>query len=169
MPINLNVDPQANIGNVILRWQFREFRAPERSKRWWITAGLVTLAMLGYALFSGNFLFALILLMGGALFINETKRRPRQIDCRLTSTGIAVGKKFWHWKEVNQFWIAYHPPEITNLYLEPKSLLEPRLTIPLEKTNPLNIREHLIKFLNEDLSREDEPTSEALARLLKLQ
>jgi hypothetical protein len=35
--------------------------------------------------------------------------------------------------------------------------------------NPLRVRKILNKYLEEDLSREDEPTSEALTRLLKLQ
>ncbi len=169
MPTNLNIDPKANTGKVELRWQFREFKKITRSRRWWIMAGLITAALLIYALMSGNFLFALIIIIGAALFINETKRSPRQIDCRLTSTGVIVGKKFWRWSELRDFWIAYHPPEITNLYINPKNLIDPRLSLPLEKTNPLKVREYLQRFMQEDLSREDEPTSEALAKLLKLQ
>jgi hypothetical protein len=82
---------------------------------------------------------------------------------------VAVGKKFWRWSEISNFWIAYHPPEISNLYLVAKSPLEPRIMVPLDRTNPLTIRSLLNKYIAEDLEREDEPTSEALARFLKLQ
>jgi len=169
MPINLNLDPQAHIGTTRLSWTFKEFHPIKRSRTWWLTASGLSLIMLIYAVFSGNFLFALILLMGAILFVNETKRPPRSIDCRITSNGIAVGKKFWRWSELKDFWIAYRPPEITNLYIQPKNALDPRLTIPLADNNPIKVRESLKDYLTEDLSREDEPTSEALTRLLKLQ
>ncbi|MFZ5391513.1 MAG: hypothetical protein ACOZAJ_04560 [Patescibacteria group bacterium] len=169
MPINLNLEPKANLGSVQMDWSFQEFEPRERSKRWWLVAGLIALVMLIYAVLSGNFLFALILLMGAILFVNENKRQPRQLDCRITNLGLLVGKKFWRWSELNEFWIAYHPPTIASLYVLPKSLFDPRLSIPLNKTNPLEVREQLKKFLKEDLTREDEPTSEALSKLLKLQ
>ena len=169
MSTNLNLDPHANIGQVALRWSFREFRHVHRSTAWWVWAGIITGGLVVYAGFNGNFLFALILLMGAILFINESRRTPRRLDCQITTLGVAVGKKFWRWSELSNFWIAYHPPEANNLYLVPKTALEPRLNAPLEKTSPLAVRNLLKKYLTEDLTREDIPTSEALSRLLKLQ
>ena len=169
MATNLNLEPQANLGQVTLRWSFREFRHVRRPTSWWVWAGLITGGLVVWALFQSNFLFALILLMGTVIFINETRRTPRRLDCQVTSLGVAVGKKFWRWSELATFWIAYHPPEANNLYLVPKNPLDPRLNVPLEKTSPLTVRSLLKKYLTEDLEREDIPTSEALGRLLKLQ
>ncbi|MBU1039024.1 hypothetical protein KKC17_02200 [Patescibacteria group bacterium] len=169
MPINLNLEPQTNLGTEQISWSFKEFNPIIRSRRWWWLAGVISLLLLLYAVLTGNFLFALILLMGAILFVNETKRQPRHLKCQITNKGLAVGKKFWRWSELNEFWIAYQPPTIDNLYVLPKNLFDPRLSIPLNKTNPLKVRTELKKFLNEDLSKEDEPTSEALAKLLKLQ
>ena len=169
MPVNLVLNPQANIGQTTLRWSFNEFKPLERSKRWWVISGIVALVLVTYAVMTGNFLFALIILMVSVLIVNQSRTKPKRLDCQITTTGVAVGKKYWRWSEIENFWIAYHPPEVTNLYLLPKGLLEPRLTVPLERTNPLKVRELLVKYLSEDLSREDEPTSEALSRLFKLQ
>lgn len=169
MATNLNLEPDANTGRVLLRWTFREFRPIKRNPVWWVAAGIITAVIVVWATLSGNFLFALILLIGAVLFVNETRRQPRRLDCHLTTSGVVVGKKFWRWSELTNFWIAYHPPRVTNLYLVPKNPFDPRVTVPLEKTNPLTVREHLTKYLTEDLSREDEPTSEAIARALKLQ
>lgn len=168
MAVNLNVNPQFNTGQVLLRWTFREFRLLDRSTTWWVTAGVVALGLIGYSVVTANFLFALIIIMVAFIFIGETRRTPRQLECKLTSTGVVVGKKYWRWSELVNFWIAYQPPAVTNLYLVPKSPLDPRVTIPLEKMNPLKVRELLGKYVTEDLEREDEPTSEALTRLLKL-
>jgi hypothetical protein len=169
MPINLNLDPQTNLGRVLLDWHFWEFKHHNRPKSWWITAGIITGLLVIYAVVSANFLFALIILIGAVLLINEYRRRPRRLHCQITSNGLAVGKKFWRYNELANYWIAYHPPEVTNLYILPKNPLDPRVTIPLVNMNPLRVRKILNKYLEEDLSREDEPTSEALTRLLKLQ
>lgn len=169
MPINLNLQPQANIGKIAHRWSFREFNPRERSTAWWVVAGIIGAAIVTYAIVTANFLFALIVLMVAIIFVTESRRQPKRLDCLITGSGAAVGKKFWRWSELDSFWIAYRPPEITNLYLVPKNPLDPRVRIPLERMNPLTVRQHLTQYLTEDLSREDEPTSEALSRLLKLQ
>lgn len=168
MPINLNLDSRASLGQIVLRWTFREPKAAERSRTWWVWACIIGGALVVYAVATSNFLFALLLILFAVIFVGEAKQSARAIECRLTSTGVMVGKKFWRWSDLGSFWIAYQPPVVTSLYLVPKRVLDPRVTIPLEKTNPLKVREHLGKYVKEDLEREDEPTSETLTRLLKL-
>lgn len=169
MATNLTLEPQTNIGKINLRWSFKEFRQVKRPQAWWILASLITIGLVIWAVLTGNFLFALILLIGSVIFINESRRQPRRLECQITTLGIMVGKKFWRWSELTSFWIAYHPPEIANLYIVPKNPFDPRVTIPLNQTNPITVRELLGKYISEDLTREDIPTSEALSRLLKLQ
>lgn len=169
MPINLNIEPNANLGNSLLRWNFKEFKKPKRTKIWWITASIISTLMIIYALFTANFLFALIILITGILLINEHRRSPRKLECNITNNGIAVGKKFWNYKELKNYWIAYNPPNVMNLYILPKNPFDPRVAVYLGNINPLQVRKILNKYMEEDLEREDEPTSEALSRLLKLQ
>ncbi len=168
MPINLNAEQSPNLGKILLRWNFSEFKQPHRSRGWWITAGIIAGLIVLYALFTGNFLFALIILIAAVLMINEYRRHPRRLECQITNNGVTVGKKFWRYNELQNYWIAYHPPEVTNLYLLPKNPFDPRVGVPLVNMNPLTIRKLLNQYMEEDLSREDEPTSEALTRLLKL-
>jgi hypothetical protein len=169
MSTNLTLEPQANTGKTNLRWSFKEFRQVKRTRTWWILAGLIIVGLATWAVLTGNFLFALILLIGSVIFINESRRQPRRLECQITTLGVVVGKKFWRWSELTSFWIAYHPPETANLYVVPKNPLDPRVTILLNQTNPVTVRDLLTKYIIEDLTREDIPTSEALSRLLKLQ
>jgi len=62
----------------------------------------------------------------------------------------------------------YEPDEAKTLFFEFKNRVRPRLSIPLENKNPLKIRAILLKYLPEDVERENEPLSEQLSRLLKL-
>jgi len=169
MPINLKIDPQANIGKIILRWQFQDFKPVYRSRTWWVVMGLIAGGLVVWSVLSWNFLFALIIIIGAIILVSESQREPRRLECKITTLGVAVGKKFWRWSELAEFWIAYHPPQVTNLYLVPKNPFDPRVRVPLVRTNPLEVRKLLSNNVTEDLTREDEPTSEALSHLLKLQ
>ncbi|KKU49315.1 MAG: hypothetical protein UX68_C0001G0063, partial [Parcubacteria group bacterium GW2011_GWA2_46_9] len=71
-------------------------------------------------------------------------------------------------KDLKSFWIIYEPPEVKMLYFDFKNAWRPRLPIPLQDENPIEVRRLLLKYLEEDLSRESEPTSDALSRLLRL-
>jgi len=129
---------------------------------------LVTQAA-GFFLFSGNFLFAAIIIIGALVIIIHDDREPMRVDFSITDEGLIVGKRFYDYDEIKDFAIVYKPhQEVKNLYFEFKSILKPRLSIPLNNLNPLPIRENLLRYLPEDLERTDQPVSEALAKMFKL-
>jgi len=169
MSINLISEPETNLGNKLLAWQFSEFREIVRSRLWWIAAAIIIILILIYAIKDYNFLFAIIVIVSAAIIWVDSRKKPALLDFAIHQQGVVVSRRLWLWSELEYFWVAYRPPEIASLYLQPKGALKPRLSIPLVNTNPLKIREILTKFLREDLEREDEPTSEALSRLLKIQ
>ena len=71
-------------------------------------------------------------------------------------------------QELN-FSVVYKPKqEIKNLYFEFQNSIKPRLSIPLNNINPINIREYLLKYLKEDLTRKNIPVSEELAKLFRI-
>ena len=76
--------------------------------------------------------------------------------------------KFYDYDAVRYFYILYKPPELKNLYFEFKAVTKPRLIVPLENQNPLEIRDILNQYLTENLEKEEEPASEALRKLFKL-
>lgn len=169
MSVNLNVEENINLGAKLLGWQFPADRNLIRSKGWWITAGIVVLLLEIYSIMTLNYLFAVIVIIGAVIVWLDSRKEPAWLDFAIHQPGITIAKRLWRWKELDHFWIAYHPPEITSLYIQPKSTFNPRLSIPLRDMNPLKVREILAKYLTENLEREDEPTSEALSRMLKIQ
>lgn len=168
MSINLTNEPNTNLGDKLLVWQFPEWRELKRSAAWWITAIIIVTALLIYSIVDGNFLFAAIVLIGLIIIWTDSRRPPHLLDLAIHQQGLVLGQRFWPWRELNYFWLVYRPPEIAAIYIQPKSAWQPRLGIPLENTNPLKVREILTKYLREDLEREDIPTSESLSRMLKL-
>ncbi|MDD4900869.1 MAG: hypothetical protein PHS62_02010 [Patescibacteria group bacterium] len=156
-------------GKKIISWSVPEYDKHERTKAWYIIAGIVGVAFIVYSFLSGDFLFAAIVIIGALIMIIHDGQEPLQVDFSITDQGLVVGRKFYDYDVVKDFSIVYKPHQnVKNLYFEFKNPVKPRLSIPLNNLNPLPIRENLLKYLPEDLERTDQPVSEALAKLFKL-
>lgn len=91
------------------------------------------------------------------------------VTIKLGPEGIQIGRRFYDYDEIKQFCVLYKPKQsIKNLYLEFNNKMLPRLSIPLRRQDPLNVRNYLVRYLNEDLERIAPPLSEELTKLLKL-
>ena len=164
-----------------LKWQVPEYRVPERPRSWYTAAlVLITLAIF-FSFFAirdwrlvflgneSNFLFAVILILAVVITILNENRPPIIVDIVMDPEGIKVGSKFYDYDEFQHFSVIYKPKQsLKNLYLEFKSGLRPRLSIPLRSLDALTVRNYLVKYLDEDLERTDAPLSEQLTKLLKL-
>lgn len=154
-------------GKELFGWDVPEYHEYERGLGWYIGLIGLGIVLLIYALRSNNFLFAFIVIMFAIIFLIHSGRRPMILKFAITEDGIALGKKMYRWKDLKRFYIIYEPPEVKNLYLE-FSGVRPRLPIPLYDQDPVKIREFLLKFLYEDLSKTEEPISDWLGRFLKI-
>ncbi len=156
-------------GKKIMGWKIPEYDKHERTQNWYVIAAIVGALLVIYSFFSGNFLFAAIIIIGAFVIIMHDGQEPVKIDFNITDEGVIVGKNFYAYDTLKDFSLVYKPNQkIKNLYFEFKSAVRPRLSIPLNRENPLPIRENLLKYLPEDLERTDQPLSEALAKLFKL-
>ncbi|MDP2708981.1 MAG: hypothetical protein U1C57_02010 [Candidatus Doudnabacteria bacterium] len=156
-------------GHKIIGWKIPEYDQHERAKNWYIAAAVVAALLMVYSFFTGNFLFAAIIIIGAFVIIIHDGQEPVKIDFAITDEGVLVGNNFYDYDALKDFSLVYKPRQgVKNLYFEFKSAVRPRLSIPLHDNNPLPIRENLLKYLPEDLERTDQPLSEALAMLFKL-
>jgi len=152
----------------LMSWQFPEYIKPERGKLWYFWFFSAVILLLVYAMVSINFLFAIIVIIGAIIVLMRSKYHPSAVDFAITKDGLLVEGKFYAFDLIKDFYIIYKPKEIKNLYFEFKSLLRPRIIIPLEDQNPLAVRDLLKQYLDENLEKEEEPASEAFRKLFKL-
>ena len=155
-------------GEVLVTWKFPEYEDITRGKGWYIIGSIVVALLMVWSYFDKNPLFALIVAVGAMMTIFLARKKPEIIDIFITDTGVIIGDTFLQYKDLKDFAIVYDPPEVKKLYIETRSTLRPRLSIALEDINPLVVREVLLEYLDEDLEREEEASSEALTRLFKL-
>lgn len=157
-----------NKNKTIIEWLIPEYREHTRSRRWYLAAGGILVLLLTYSLLTANFLFALIIIIASLIVVLQDKHQAPKITFSVTEDGIGLGKDFFDYPKLQSFWLYYEPDEAKTLFLEFKNRVRPRLAIPLLNKNPLLIREQLLKFLVEDITKENEPVSEQLSRLLKI-
>ena len=158
-----------NYGEPEISWAVPEYEKHERSKNWYIGAVIVAIGLMIYAFLTSNFLFFGIILIAAFVFILNDKQEPAWVNVALTDEGVIIGKRFYDYDELKDFSVMYKPKQdLKNLYFEFKSAVKQRLSIPLLDQDPIAIRKHLLKYLQEDLERTDRPASESLAKMFKL-
>jgi len=162
------VEEDIDYGKVLAKWNFQEFAEVERSKGWYFGAFVIFAFLLIYALVTVNFLFAVIIIISAVIIIIRNRVEPEQITAVIAEDGLEVDNRFYKYDTIRYFYIIYKPSEVKNLYIEFKSITKPRLIIPLENQNPLEIRNILSQYIEENLEKEEEPASEAFRKILKL-
>jgi len=151
-----------------MSWNIPEYHQHERGKRWYIISITIAALLLLYTVLSGNFLFAIILILGIFIMAAHDRKKAPEVTFEIASNGINIGEAHYSYNRIKSFWIFYEPDEAKILFLEFKSNFRPRMAIPLQNKNPIRVRSILLKYLPENVEREYEPFSEQLIRLLKL-
>lgn len=160
-------DNSPDLGEVFATWDFPGHEAHERSKRWYIISALLIVALLIFALYDNNPLLVVIIFLALIAFIVTEVRGPDYHSFAITEDGLVIGPQFYPYTEMRDFYIIYQPPHIKILYIEPKNILRGRFAIPLEDQDPVAVRSFLIRYLPENIEKEDEPFSEFIGRLFK--
>jgi hypothetical protein len=152
-----------------ISWEFPEYQKHDRNRNWYIVAGIIALGLIVYALFSANYFFALIILLVGFIIVFLQNDEPLTIQFSLEPTGVRLVDRFYSYDVFKDFSIVFKPEdEIRTLYFEFKNGLRHRMSIPLQKTNPLIVRQYLLRYLIEDLERNDAPFSDGFAKTFKI-
>jgi uncharacterized membrane protein (DUF485 family) len=165
----------------ILTWKIPEYKKVKRSKRWYILAGVLFFMILFFNFFTisswrlvflgsnSNYLFSLIIIIALAIMLINESQEPLNLRFSLTPEGVKIGKRFYDYDEFKHFYVIYKPRQsVKQLYLEFNNNIRPRLSIPLRRMDALEVRNYLVKYLDEDLERNDQPLSEQLTRILRL-
>ncbi len=157
-------------------WEIPEYIKHERSKTWYIVAGLLALGCAvisimtpNYVFETPNYLFLGIIILGTFIMLMNDGVEPVMVPVILGDEGVQVGRKFYDYDEIKNFSVIFKPREdIKNIYLEFKAIAKPRISVPIGDQDPLVIRNLLLKYLVEDLDRTSPPASEGIAKMLKL-
>ncbi len=155
-------------GEILADWHFAESATHQRGRLWYIIFSIIVIALLTFSYFGKNPLFAVILVLGLIVYIITEKRGPATFHLLVTEDGLLINDKFTGYDDLASFYIIYYPPQIKNLYLQPRNSFKQLVTIPLGDQNPIEVRRFLLRYIQEDLAKEEMPLSDGLIHRLKL-
>lgn len=149
-------------------WETVAHETYERGPRWYAIMGVVSLFLLAYAIWNENFLFAFIILLVDLILILGYKHESPPMLVQVGDHGVVVDGHLHLYQDLEHFAILYQPPYVKALYITKKEGIAPRIRLLLEDQDPVAIRAHLAQFLEENTALSSEPTSDILARLMRV-
>jgi len=168
MPQDLTRE-KVNFGQIVYQWNVKEYDQYKRDRRWYLVIGIIAALLIVYAVLTANYSFALIIVLFGIVLYLQQINEPVELSFAMTTTGIILGQKYYKYSELKNFWMIYNPPEVKNLYFGLNNVIKHRLQVALLDNDPRPIRQYLKQYVTEDLEEGEEPFSDKLSRLLKLQ
>ncbi len=130
-----------------IRWSTHLSPPHRRKQVIYMTIGLLIMAGLIFY-FTDDFLFPLVLILS-AVVINLNMTRPhRQSEIKVHATGVSIDDQNHHYADMKSFWIEYQP-NLKELSIELKKGYTPKIKVPLEDTNPLEIRQAMVFYVPE--------------------
>ncbi len=163
------INPDINYNQTLLEWKTPEFVPMPRGKTWYMTASIIVICLVAYAIFTDSATMAIAFILLAGIFFMTHKQAPRIVIVKIMKLGVEYDKKFYHYNMINAFWIVYHPPFIRTLYLRLNSGKAYKyVKIELNYQDPTVVRNMLTREMPE-IEGVEERTIDTLTRLLRLQ
>ncbi len=161
------IDPR--FGDLLMYWTMSEFHQHERGTVWYAIFLLIGITLILIAIFSANYIFAVLLVLIGTFMVMEHFRDPKEVPIVFLTTGIAIGDHYHPWEEIKNFWIAYEPPEVQKLYIDFEKIRHPYVSIDIDDSiDPVELRDMLLQYTHENDDRMEESLTDYIKRLYKL-
>ena len=148
-----------------IEWRAQEFVKHPKDAAWFLAVGIVALIVAAFAIYSKNFIFALIIILSVFLIFIWSQKEPKKIKFAVAPKGIKIAEEIYNFENLKSFWIFYDPPDIKYLSIISKKLFMPKIIIPLGETNPNKVRELFLKYLPEE--KQEESMIDVLGRYLR--
>ncbi|MEK7585700.1 MAG: hypothetical protein AAB477_00475 [Patescibacteria group bacterium] len=135
-----------------IEWQGKEYNHKKRGADFLWTIGLIAFVGAVIAIFMGNYVFAIFILISGACLIMFTIREPGDINFSIKTEGLSIGKDNYPWKSLKSFDIKSGLPaqsgeSYSKLLVHTSRHFLPIYTIPLPSGIKSEVRESLLKFI----------------------
>lgn len=137
-----------------ITWEVSTHEHRERSNDWFWALGTFALVGSALAVWFGNGLLAIILILGTGSIGYLALRGPRTHTVRIGKRGITIDGTLYTYPTIHSFWVE-HDTAKPLLLLTTNAVLTPRISLPLDsQTQGEEVRVHLREFVKEE---EQEP------------
>lgn len=150
--------------NNTLEWTAYEHTYREKRPDWYWAVGIVAFALTLVAVILGNFLLAVVIVIGTFTLLLHSGRPPRLVRFALTERGVVTDRMEYPYVTLSSFWVDASVPEWPKLLLKSKKALTVQMAIPITDVPLDAVRDHLLNFLPEE--EQTEPFAQKLIERL---
>ncbi|MEK7185275.1 MAG: hypothetical protein AAB726_01505 [Patescibacteria group bacterium] len=138
----------APVGATSLSWHAFEYNHQPKTADWYWSVGIVALAIAAAAVFLGNILLAILVVIGVFALMLFASRPPEMVSILIDKDGVVLGKYRYPFASLKSFWINEnsHQPK---LLINTQKTFAPHIILALEDTPAEEVRAHLAPFLPE--------------------
>jgi hypothetical protein len=160
------VDDDVEDEATLYEWRAVEHTHRPKTPAWFAALAVGTTIVVGIQLFMLNIFGAITIAATGAAIYYIAQKKPKVVRYRIMMDGIAINNLMYHWRDLDKFNVVYEPEEeVMTVIFMPKKLFSPHIHMEIGEANPIEIRDVLLEFLDEDQEME-EPLSDVIARRL---
>jgi len=150
----------------LLEWEAPEFLAYLRGWKYYTILSIMLLAVIGYGAYSQDWFVIVIFIIVAGFILWYQQKEPLTKKYRITQLGIYENDRFYQYNEIFSYWFLIDKEyKVLNIIFAKKYL--PQLTILLNGTDPIAVRNVLSKHIPEESNR-TETILDRLVRLFRL-
>lgn len=138
-------------------WEAPEHRHIENSNDWFWALGIIALCGAVAAFFFGNFLFALLILLGAGVIALRAVKPPKIVSFMVGNKGVRVGERLFPYSTLESYRVDEDESDGPVLLLKAKGVHLPLLVLPIPEDHVDDI-----EILLQDRLPEEEDLKEPL-------
>ena len=152
-----------------LAWSAHEYHYFEKTADWYWIVAAVAVAAVALAIYFGNYLFALLLVVAVISLLIHSAKEPELVHFELNDQGVKVHNNFYLYNTLDTYDVEEYHDDHDNLIhsrllIKSKKLFMPLIVIHIDQVQPADVRRYLSRHLkHEDLH---EPLSQRIAEYL---
>ncbi len=114
-----------------ISWEAPAHRHFEKGSDWYWALAIIVLCGAIAAFFFGNFMFALLIVLGGAAMALYSAKEPQVVPFMVGTRGVRAGDQLYTYSSLEAYNIDEEDPLGPQLFLRSKRLFMPLIVIPL--------------------------------------
>jgi len=119
-----------------LEWSALEYEERERNVDWFWALGIIVVASSVASIIYGNYFFAVLLVLSGALLGFFAVKKPDLVHYELNEKGLKIRDRLYPYKNIKSFWVR---ADLTGemkikplLFIKSERLFMPIISAPIE-------------------------------------
>jgi hypothetical protein len=135
--------------NEKISWKALEYKKKIKTVDWYWAVIIIALSAIVISIILHNTLFAILIFISIFSLLIFSFKDPEMFEISIDERGIVVNKDMYPFSSLESFWVDITDEKEPKILLKSKKVIMPFIIIPIEEYHHLDIREFLLRYLEE--------------------